>query len=52
MEKLADSVEEWRSGGGIPVGEAVEKRCGAVDALWKACGCPVDEGAVPGELTE
>ena len=53
VENLADSVEEWRSGGGIPVGEAVEKRCGAVGVLWKACGSPVDrEGAVPGGVTE
>jgi hypothetical protein len=49
VEKHADSVEEWRSGGGIPVEEPVEKRCGAVDALCKPCG---SKGAAPGGVTE
>jgi len=49
VEKHVDSVEEWRSGGGIPVEEPVEKRCGAVDALCKPCG---SKGAAPGEVTE
>jgi hypothetical protein len=48
--KHVDSVEEWHTGGGIPVEEPVEKRCGAVDALWTPCANPVVQRArCPGE---